>query len=911
MAERNFDKVQINVNFKEAASRQSLDSGDSVNKLFGKVKKWLTDLKSVAFSGSYNDLSDKPNSLPANGGDADTVNNHTVNSDVPTNAVFTDTWRGIQDNLTSDSTTDSLSANQGKILNEKVEQNKTDISQLFDLSKGNESVNGNSSYTIENTVDYPLIGLGLYGKSIQGGTPTQENPVEIISAGENGFDIISKNDKHFNLLSVRDNGGEIITKQPVSVVGNDGDIVRIPVAASGTGLKYQWQFLTKGSTTWKNSGSAGSTTDTIRPTLTSAWDGAHLRCVITDANGKAEISNDAVIYVVSDDCEINTASITASLPLCGIPVSSGGNYTDSSGQQWVCDELIYNADGSVMITKRTAKIDSYNSEAVSGAYISTTGSLTTGATVIYQLDTPQEIQLAELNQLQTFNGTTSISNSGGAEMAVKYCTSKMLSECVLPITMGLQKQDEILNKKIIAHTDNSNVHVTTDNKLKWNGYDQQIKQNSKKISACNTNLQNLYDVVLGKSYTFETDSTTAYSKPVPVGARLAGVKKIGGRTICFNQLFDPSYVTEITLEGIHFTNNNGIYAIEGTVEGSNTYCNINYSKDQNNCSLFQGHKYLCKHDSDSGNVWLALFAKDTNGITRVFLDRYVYSKNQIFTVDYEIVQSYARIQVTGEVGTAISETITPMLFDLTKMFGAGNEPETVEEFEAMFPDAYYPYSEGELMASPVTALHSTIDGTTVERTQIPDEIIALEGYGDGINAACCNYVDLEAKKYYKCVGVVDLGTLDWSLRNTNENGVITYSANISENVFKLGKNGDYANAVHNSSYYGDVSFINTISLMYELDAAAMRFHCVEYIIYANSITYTDAASFKAAMSGVILYYELETPIATDISDMLTADFNILDVMTNGQFTFENENKIAVPSEVEYVVDLMAWIEVDI
>lgn len=72
--------------------------------------------------GSAQDLSgyakktDIPTELPANGGNADTVNNHTIESDVPTNAVFTDTWRGIQNNLTSDSTTDSLSAAQGKVL---------------------------------------------------------------------------------------------------------------------------------------------------------------------------------------------------------------------------------------------------------------------------------------------------------------------------------------------------------------------------------------------------------------------------------------------------------------------------------------------------------------------------------------------------------------------------------------------------------------------------------------------------------------------------------------------------------------------------------------------------------------------------------------------------------------------------
>ena len=55
------------------------------------------DLAKVATSGSYNDLSNKPTiptiptSLPANGGNADTVNGHTVLSDVPANAKFTDT----------------------------------------------------------------------------------------------------------------------------------------------------------------------------------------------------------------------------------------------------------------------------------------------------------------------------------------------------------------------------------------------------------------------------------------------------------------------------------------------------------------------------------------------------------------------------------------------------------------------------------------------------------------------------------------------------------------------------------------------------------------------------------------------------------------------------------------------------
>ena len=50
----------VNVEFEEATSRQQLNSGESVKTLFGKLRKFLTDLKAVAFSGNYSDLNDTP-----------------------------------------------------------------------------------------------------------------------------------------------------------------------------------------------------------------------------------------------------------------------------------------------------------------------------------------------------------------------------------------------------------------------------------------------------------------------------------------------------------------------------------------------------------------------------------------------------------------------------------------------------------------------------------------------------------------------------------------------------------------------------------------------------------------------------------------------------------------------------------
>lgn len=71
-------EADVNVEFNEAASRQQINSGESVKTLFGKLRKFLTDLKAVAFSGAYSDLSGAPESLPADGGNADTVDGYHI-----------------------------------------------------------------------------------------------------------------------------------------------------------------------------------------------------------------------------------------------------------------------------------------------------------------------------------------------------------------------------------------------------------------------------------------------------------------------------------------------------------------------------------------------------------------------------------------------------------------------------------------------------------------------------------------------------------------------------------------------------------------------------------------------------------------------------------------------------------------
>ena len=62
------DNTDINVKdtfaraptFAMSNNRVNISNGETTSTMFGKIAKWFNDLKSVAFSGSYNDLLNKP-----------------------------------------------------------------------------------------------------------------------------------------------------------------------------------------------------------------------------------------------------------------------------------------------------------------------------------------------------------------------------------------------------------------------------------------------------------------------------------------------------------------------------------------------------------------------------------------------------------------------------------------------------------------------------------------------------------------------------------------------------------------------------------------------------------------------------------------------------------------------------------
>ena len=77
-----------------------------------------------------------------------------------------------------------------------------------------------------------------------------------------------------------------------------------------------------GLTVYGKSTQAGTPTPDAPVPIVSAGDGGSVAVTLSDGNGKTQ-----------------TLTLPTPNGLPGIPVASGGNYTDSTGQQWVCDEV--------------------------------------------------------------------------------------------------------------------------------------------------------------------------------------------------------------------------------------------------------------------------------------------------------------------------------------------------------------------------------------------------------------------------------------------------------------------------------------------------------------------------------------------------------------------------------------------
>lgn len=239
------------------------------------------------------------------------------------------------------------------------------------ISRPELSASGNP--LLLNSAEAPLTALSLYGWSKQDGTPTPENPVPIVSAGDEGeinvtvqggnlADVLNPDNWVYNA----ENGPYLSYKIPVP-----SGTYTISMSQNNMNKNYFTEHgineaiaLYFGSTPGiaspnKMIGNSGSTkTATATTTTTSVLGSVYLNLYYYSGSGQhiTSFTREDLEYIFSyvPDFMLNAGStalpympyktpqtLTVQTPggLPGIPVSSGGNYTDESGQQWICDEV--------------------------------------------------------------------------------------------------------------------------------------------------------------------------------------------------------------------------------------------------------------------------------------------------------------------------------------------------------------------------------------------------------------------------------------------------------------------------------------------------------------------------------------------------------------------------------------------
>lgn len=186
-------------------------------------------------------------------------------------------------------------------------------------------------------------------------------------------------------------------------------------------------------------------------------------------------------------------------------------------------------------------------------------------------------------------------------------------------------------------------------------------------------------------------------------------RKIKGKTLAWNQqcnLYDSAMLNSIGVAQLAIS---GDEITVSNLSGS-------FSGFQFVVRILPSHKYLLsfvgKRLCDSLRVYIFTSSGGSGWSTNVsnpsMTNSFVSYRYLFTTASNETNRNISFLMRDFPEGTTEGFTGKHFqLIDITQMFGAGNEPATVEEFEALYPDAYYPYNAGTLISNDAEAVETT------------------------------------------------------------------------------------------------------------------------------------------------------------------------------------------------------------
>lgn len=327
----------------------------------------------------------------------------------------------------------------------------------------------------------------------------------------------------------------------------------------------------------------------------------------------------------------------------------------------------------------------------------------------------------------------------------------------------------------------------------------------------------LFDIGQGITHQFETDSETAHQKTVPTGAKLMSVKNIGGRSIVFNQIFQPR--KEANNGATVTADSDGTITINGTTTAS--YINFrDVTPEQNKIGKY-AFKLLILNNPDNIEIGFGFLnrSKSTPRITSGS-SAVIYNQTQ-----YEISLGKSTGISGFAVGTVFNDVkIKIQIFDLTLMFGSGNEPSTVEEFKAIFPSDYYQYNTGEIITADTESVveqgKNLFDYT--DKTYHGANVSKVENgviYTKQLLTTILNIPTIVGKKYTLSLKTkstsTNQGILRWSLQK-GKNTAYADDSSLIKKVVGTVANTEYQETVTFTATTDFVSLCGLMTMLYDV-----------------------------------------------------------------------------------------------
>lgn len=386
----------------------------------------------------------------------------------------------------------------------------------------------------------------------------------------------------------------------------------------------------------------------------------------------------------------------------------------------------------------------------------------------------------------------------------------------------------------------------------------------------------------GQTYDILPEEGETASRTAPSGAKYVSVDKVGGKSLVWNQLYDRTKPTDGENNGITFSRQeDGSFVATGkNIDGTMSYV---YTK----INVTAGHIYFSKSIrlGDVGKSYLA-------GVT-IGNNAYDIGKGAIATASKTGIASFV-VQMFEKGAEAKNEVARPRVFDLTLLFGAGNEP-TAEQFVTMFPAESYPYNPGEIISSRTETITAGAETIT---TGFPELRSALAAH---------DYIDMDGEKTHRKIKSVkvDGDTPIYGVKvDTDANCCrIVFENQLTPGIIgskneKVKSNiiSDRLATISHADYWSNSLRASGINVFESLQAVCFRLHD------RTDIDTKEKAKAWLAENPTTVFYEIESEEVTDIT-IPEALQEWLPVEPGGTVTFRNEDEskqLAVPNAVSWV-----------